>query len=51
MILDLGINRTANGIVKQHGHDAVIHAAMQADAMLDQGDLDGYAARKRVLRP
>ena len=23
---------------------------MRADAMLDKGDLDGYAVRKRILR-
>ena len=27
-----------------------IHAAMRADAMLEKGDLDGYAAWKRILR-
>ncbi len=37
-------------LVKQHGQDAPIHAAMRADAMLDKGDLDGYAAWKRLLR-
>ncbi len=28
-------------LVKRHGQDAPIHAAMRADAMLDKGDLDG----------
>ena len=50
MILDLDIYRSANVLVKQHGHDAPIHAAMRADAMLDKGDLDGYAVWRRVLR-
>ena len=36
--------------MKQHGQDAPIHAAMRADVMLEKGDLDGYAARKRILR-
>ncbi len=36
--------------MKQHGQDAPIHAAMRADAMLDKGDLDGYAVWKRILR-
>ena len=36
--------------MKQHGEDAVIHAAMRADAMLEAGDLDGYGVWKRVLR-
>ncbi len=36
--------------MKHHGQDAPIHAAMRADAMLEAGDLDGYAAWKRILR-
>ncbi len=50
MILDLDIYRTANLLVKRHGQDAPIHAAMRADAMLDKGDLDGYTVWKRILR-
>ncbi len=30
--------------------DAPIQAARRADAMLDKGDLDGYAAWRRILR-
>ncbi len=48
MIPDLDIFRTANVLVKQYGQDAPIHAAMRADAMLDKGDLDGYAVRKKL---
>ena len=50
MIPDLDIFRSANLLVKQHGEDAPIHAAMRADAMLEAGDLDGYAVWRRVLR-
>ncbi len=50
MIPDLGTYRSTNVLVKQHGQDAPIHAAMKADAMLDKGDLDGYAVWKRVLK-
>ncbi len=50
MIPDLDIYRSANLLVKQHGEDAPIHAAMRADAMLDKGDLGGYAAWKRIVR-
>ncbi len=50
MIPDLDIYRTANLLVRRHGEDAPIHAAMRADAMLEAGDLDGYAVWKRVLR-
>ncbi len=50
MTSDLDIYRSANLLVKQHGEDTPIHAAMRADAMLEAGDLDGYAVWKRVLR-
>ncbi len=50
MIPDIDIFRSANLLVKQHGPDAPIEAAMRADAMLDKGDLDGYAVWRRILR-
>jgi hypothetical protein len=36
--------------VKRHGEDAPIEAARRADAMLEAGDLDGYAKWKRIPR-
>ncbi len=50
MILDLDIWRSANLLLKRHGEDTPIEAAMRADAMLEAGDLDGYAVWKRILR-
>ncbi len=50
MTSDLDIFRSANALVKRHGQDAPIHAAMRADAMLEAGDLDGYAVRKRIVK-
>ena len=50
MIPDLDIYRSANLLVKRHGDDAPIHAAVRADAMLDKGDLEGFAVWKRILR-
>ena len=50
MTPDIDIYRAANLLVKQHGQDAPIHAAMRADAMLDKGDLDGYAVWKRIVK-
>ncbi len=50
MIPDLDIYRSAQVLVKQHGQDAPIHAAMRADAMLEAGDLGGHAVWKRILR-
>ncbi len=42
--------RSAHLLVKHHGEDASIEAAMRADAMLEAGDLDGLAMWKRILR-
>jgi len=50
MTADIDIYRTANELIKQHGDDAPIHAAMRADELLDAGDLDGAAVFKRILR-
>ena len=50
MIPDLDIYRSAQVLMKRHGQDAPIHAAMRADAMLEKGDLDGYAVWKRIVR-
>ncbi len=50
MIPDLDIYRSANALVKHHSEDAPIQAAMRADAMLETGDLDGYAVWKRIMR-
>ena len=48
-VSDLDIYRSAKLLVKQHGKEAPIHAALKADAMLDRGDLDGQAAWLRIL--
>ncbi len=50
MIPDIDIWRSANVLVKHHGQNAPIRAAMRADAMLEAGDMDGYAAWRRILR-
>ncbi len=50
MTSDLDIYRAANLLVNRHGEDAPVHAAIRADAMLDKGDLEGYAVWKRILR-
>ncbi len=49
MIGALDIYRSARLLVDQHGDEAPIHAAMQADAMLDKGDLDGAAVWRRIV--
>ncbi len=41
--------RSAKLLIERHGDEAPIHAAMQADAMLDKGDLDGAAVWRRIV--
>ncbi len=50
MTSELDIYRSANVLVQHHGQDAPIQAAMRADAMLEKGDLDGYAVWKRIVK-
>ncbi len=50
MTSNLDVYRSAAVTIKQHGEDAPIHAAMRADAMLEAGDLDGYAVWKRIVK-
>ncbi len=50
MIPDLDIFRSANVLIKHHGQDAPIKGAMITDAMLNMGDVDGYAVWRRILR-
>ncbi len=47
---DIDIYRSANVLIRKHGEDAAIEAAMRTDAMLDKGNLDGYAVWKRIVR-
>ena len=49
MISDLDIYRSAKLLIDHHGDEAPIQAAMNADAMLDQGDLDGAAVWRRIV--
>ncbi len=50
MISDIDIWRSARILIDQHGPDAPIQASMRAVEMLDEGDLDGYAVCRRILR-
>ncbi len=42
------IHRYAKDLVKEHGEDAPIQAAMRAHTLLDQGDRAGYALWRRI---
>ena len=46
---DLDTYRTAIAHVEQHGDKATIHAAMEADARLEAGDIDEAAHWRLVL--
>lgn len=50
MTSDLDMYRAAHLLIRQHGEDAPIQAAMRADRMLEIGDLDAQAAWKRILK-
>ena len=50
MTSNIDIYQTANELIKQHGDDAPIHAAMRADELLEAGDMDGQAVWKRVAQ-
>ena len=49
MTSDLDVYRSAKLFIEQHGDEAAIQAAYQADAMLDKGDLDGAAVWRRIV--
>ncbi len=46
---DTDIWRAAQQCIKSYGDDATIHAAMRADELLAQGDMDGAGTWRRVL--
>jgi hypothetical protein len=50
MTTSIDIYISANELVKQHGEDAPIHAAMKADEMLEAGDLDGKTVWVRIMK-
>ncbi len=50
MVDDLDIYRAAKLLIEKHGDEASIHAAMQADAMLETGDMDRAAVWRRILK-
>ena len=50
LIEEVDIWRSASEMIKLHGEDAAVRAAMRADALLERGDLDGAAIWKRVVR-
>ena len=47
---EIDIYHSAKLLIVQHGEDAPIFAAQQADRCLEAGDLDGKAVWVRVIR-
>ncbi len=50
MTSDLDIYRAANELIEQHGEDAAIHAAMRADELAADGDMEGRAVWLRIVK-
>ncbi len=50
MTSDLDIYRSAKLLIDQHGGDAAIHAAMQADKRTEAGDREGRRVWLRVIK-
>ena len=46
---EIDVYRAATVLMRERGEDAVIEAAMRADALLDQGDMEGRAVWLRVM--
>ncbi len=44
------IYRSANDLIKQHGDDAPIEAAMRADELMEAGNMEGRAVWLRIGR-
>lgn len=50
MTSDLDVYRSAHLLIKEHGLDAAIYAAMRADQLLDNGDVDGHFVWVRIKK-
>ncbi len=50
MTSDIDIYRSANELIKQHGKDAPILAAMRADELMEAGDMEGRAVWLRIVK-
>ena len=49
MISDRDVYASARLLIAKHGDEAPIHAAMNADAMIEKGDMDGRAVWLQIL--
>lgn len=49
MLTDKEIYQSANTLVQQHGNEAELVAAARADALLDEGDIEGETVWLRII--
>ena len=50
MIADIDTYRAAHLLIKRHGDDAAIEAAMRADELMETGDMEGEAVWLRIVK-
>jgi hypothetical protein len=50
MATDIDIWRSADTLIRDHGSNALVQAAMRADAMEAKGDTEGARVWGRILR-
>ncbi len=50
VISDLDIYRSANVLIERYGDDAPIEAAMRADELTEDGDMEGRAVWLRIVK-
>lgn len=50
MLSDWELWACANKMIEEHGLDAPIHAAMRADQLTEEGDLDGSLTWLAIIR-
>ncbi len=50
MTSNFDIYRAANELIKQHGEDAPILAAMRTDELMETGDMEGRAVWIRIVK-
>ena len=48
-MIERDIWRSAKALIDSYGNDAPIHAAMRADELLAQGDMDGAGTWRRII--
>ena len=47
---DIDIYRAAKLYIDQHGDQAALQAAMQSDALLEAGDMEGAATWRKIIQ-